>query len=286
MKKNSIKLSEVTTYKFGGYCDNFFDVDDESINSEVNFNIKDQELLVLGKGSNLVFSDEGYKGTIVKPNINFIKLKDSNSILSLGASTYLPDIARFSKNNSIASLEWLIGIPGTVGGAVSMNAGAYGYEFADHIKSVKIYDIKSNKIEIKDKDYFEFSYRTAKNLDNKIILSVDLHVEKGNSQEIQKQISKNLKRRKDTQPAGVYNAGSVFKNPKEGSAGFFIENAGLKGFSIEGVEVSQKHANFFVARKGSKAQSLFELTNYVKNEVFNKFDITLEEEIIFVGNFS
>ena len=286
MKKNSIKLSEVTTYKFGGYCDNFFDVDDESINSEVNFKIKDQELLVLGKGSNLVFSDEGYKGTIVKPNINFIKLKDSNSILSLGASTYLPDIARFSKNNSIASLEWLIGIPGSVGGAVSMNAGAYGYEFADHIKSVKIYDIKSNKIEIKDKDYFEFSYRTAKNLDNKIILSVDLHVEKGNSQEIQKQISENLKRRKDTQPAGVYNAGSVFKNPKEGSAGFFIENAGLKGFSIEGVEVSQKHANFFVARKGSKAQSLFELTNYVKNEVFNKFDITLEEEIIFVGNFS
>ena len=279
MKKNSIKLSEVTTYKFGGYCDNFFDVDDESINSEVNFNIKDQELLVLGKGSNLVFSDEGYKGTIVKPNINFIKLKDSNSILSLGASTYLPDIARFSKNNSIASLEWLIGIPGSVGGAVSMNAGAYGYEFADHIKSVKIYDIKSNKIEIKDKDYFEFSYRTAKNLDNKIILSVDLHVEKGNSQEIQKQISENLKRRKDTQPAGVY-------NPKEGSAGFFIENAGLKGFSIEGVEVSQKHANFFVARKGSKAQSLFELTKYVKNEVFNKFDITLEEEIIFVGNFS
>ena len=286
MKKNSIKLSEVTTYKFGGYCDNFFDVDDESINSEVNFNIKDQELLVLGKGSNIVFSDEGYKGTIVKPNINFIKLKDSNSILSLGASTYLPDIARFSKNNSIASLEWLIGIPGSVGGAVSMNAGAYGYEFADHIKSVKIYDIKSNKIEIKDKDYFEFSYRTAKNLDNKIILSVDFHVEKGNSQEIQKQISENLKRRKDTQPAGVYNAGSVFKNPKEGSAGFFIENAGLKGFSIEGVEVSQKHANFFVARKGSKAQSLFELTNYVKNEVFNKFDITLEEEIIFVGNFS
>ena len=286
MKKNSIKLSEVTTYKFGGYCDNFFDIDEESINSEINFNIKDQELLVLGKGSNLVFSDEDYECTIVKPNINFIKLENSNSILSLGTSTYLPDIARFSKNNSIASLEWLIGIPGSVGGAVSMNAGAYGYEFADHIRSVKIYDIKSNKIEIKDRDYFEFSYRTTKNLDNKIILSVDLNVEKGNSQEIQKQISDNLKRRKDTQPAGVYNAGSVFKNPEGGSAGFFIENAGLKGFSIEGVEVSRKHANFFVAKKGSKAQSLFELVNYVKNEVFNKFNISLEEEIIFVGNFS
>lgn len=286
MKKNSIKLSEVTTYKFGGYCDNFFDIDAESIDSGINFNFKDQELLVLGKGSNLVFSDEGYKGNIVKPNINFIKLDDSNSILSLGSSTYLPDIARFSRDNSIASLEWLIGIPGSVGGAVSMNAGAYGYEFADHIKSVKIYDIKSNKIVIKDRDYFEFSYRTAKNLDNKIILSVDLYVEKGDSQEIKNKISEYLKLRKVTQPAGVYNAGSVFKNPKEGSAGFFIENAGLKGYSIEGVEVSQKHANFFVAKKGSKAQSLYDLVNYVKNEVFNKFNISLEEEIIFAGHFS
>ena len=118
-----------------------------------------------------------------------------------------------------------------------------------------------------------------------MILSVDLNVEEGDPQKIQKQISDNLIRRKTSQPPAIYNAGSVFKNPQEGSAGFFIEKAGLKGYSIDGVGVSEKHANFFVAKRGTKAQSLFELVKYVKAEVFNKFDISLEEEIIFAGNF-
>ena len=286
MTKNSVKLSEVTTYKFGGWCNNFINIDTASLESDINFNIQKEEYVVLGKGSNLVFSDEGYEGTIIQPNINYIKFSKEDMILSLGSSTYLPEIARFSKNNAISSLEWLIGIPGTVGGAVRMNAGAYGYEFSDHIKSVKIYNMTTNQIEIKDKDYFEFSYRTTKNLDDKIVLSVDFSVEEGDPQKIQQQISDNLKQRKNTQPAGVYNAGSVFKNPDEGSAGFFIEKAGLKGYSIKGVEVSPKHANFFVSSKDSKAQSLFELVQHVKGEVLNKFDILLEEEIIFIGNFS
>ena len=286
MTKNSVKLSEVTTYKFGGWCNNFINIDTASLESDINFNTQKEEYVVLGKGSNLVFSDEGYEGTIIQPNINYIKFSKEDMILSLGSSTYLPEIARFSKNNAISSLEWLIGIPGTVGGAVRMNAGAYGYEFSDHIKSVKIYNMTTNQIEIKDKDYFEFSYRTTKNLDDKIVLSVDFSVEEGDPQQIQQQISDNLKQRKNTQPAGVYNAGSVFKNPDEGSAGFFIEKAGLKGYSIKGVEVSPKHANFFVSSKDSKAQSLFELVQHVKGEVLNKFDILLEEEIIFIGNFS
>ncbi|MGI9572402.1 MAG: UDP-N-acetylmuramate dehydrogenase [Candidatus Actinomarinaceae bacterium] len=286
MTKNSVKLSEVTTYKFGGWCNNFINIDTASLESDINFNTQKEEYVVLGKGSNLVFSDEGYEGTIIQPNINYIKFSKEDMILSLGSSTYLPEIARFSKNNAISSLEWLIGIPGTVGGAVRMNAGAYGYEFSDHIKSVKIYNMTTNQIEIKDKDYFEFSYRTTKNLDDKIVLSVDFSVEEGDPQKIQQQISDNLKQRKNTQPAGVYNAGSVFKNPDEGSAGFFIEKAGLKGYSIKGVEVSPKHANFFVSSKDSKAQSLFELVQHVKGEVLNKFDILLEEEIIFIGNFS
>ena len=286
MTKNSVKLSEVTTYKFGGWCNNFINIDTASLESDINFNTQKEEYVVLGKGSNLVFSDEGYEGTIIQPNINYINFSKEDMILSLGSSTYLPEIARFSKNKAISSLEWLIGIPGSVGGAVRMNAGAYGYEFSDHIKSVKIYNMKTNQIEIKDKDYFEFSYRTSKNLEDKIILSVDFFVEEGDPQKIQKQISDNLKHRKNTQPAGVYNAGSVFKNPNEGSAGFFIEKAGLKGYSIEGVEVSQKHANFFVSSKDSKAQSLFELVEHVKGEVLNKFDVLLEEEIIFIGNFS
>ena len=285
MKRNSVKLSEVTTYKFGGYCNNFLEIDSDTQLLEVDFDSQDSELLVLGKGSNLVFSDEGFEGTIIKPNIDFIELNQGKTTLSLGCSTFLPDIARYSKKSSIASLEWLIGIPGSVGGAIRMNAGAYGYEFSDHVESVKFYNFETNQIEVQKNDFFNFSYRTAKNLENKMILSVELSVEEGDPEKIQNQISENLIYRKNSQPPAIYNAGSVFKNPKEGSAGFFIEKAGLKGFTIDGVGVSEKHANFFVAKKGTKAQSLFELVNYVKTEVFKKFDISLEEEIIFVGNF-
>ena len=118
-----------------------------------------------------------------------------------------------------------------------------------------------------------------------MVVSVDFAVEKGDPVVIQSQVSEYLNRRKKTQPPAIYNAGSVFKNPKDGSAGYFIEKAGLKGFSIGGVEVSQKHANFFVAQKDSKAQSLYELVKYVKDIVHQKFDISLTEEIIFAGKF-
>ena len=286
MKKTSIKLSEVTTYKFGGYCHNFFEINSLKQLENIGFDNRDKDLLILGKGSNIVFSDAGYEGTIIKPDFNFIELNIEKNILSLGASTYLPDIARFSKDNSISSLEWLIGIPGSVGGAVQMNAGAYGYEFSDHIESVTFYNFETNKIESESKDFFEFSYRTAKNLDSKMVVSVDFIVEKGDPIVIQSQISEYLNRRKKTQPPAIYNAGSVFKNPKNGSAGYLIEKAGLKGFSIGGVEVSQKHANFFVAQKDSKAQSLYELVKYVKGIVRQKFDISLTEEIIFAGKFN
>ena len=272
MKKTSVKLSEVTTYKFGGYCHNFFEINSLKQLENMELDTRNKDLLILGKGSNIVFSDEGYEGTIIKPDFNFIDLNIEKNILSLGASTYLPDIARFSKDNSISSLEWLIGIPGSVGGAVQMNAGAYGYEFSDHIKSVTFYNFEKNKIESESKDFFEFSYRTAKNLKSKMVVSVDFAVEKGDPVVIQ--------------PPAIYNAGSVFKNPKDGSAGYFIEKAGLKGFSIGGVEVSQKHANFFVAQKDSKAQSLYELVKYVKDIVHQKFDISLTEEIIFAGKFN
>jgi len=115
MKKTSIKLSDVTTYKFGGYCHNFFEIKSLKELENIRFDTEHKDLLILGKGSNIVFSDAGYEGTIIKPDFNFIDLNTEKNILSLGASTYLPDIARFSKDNSIGNLEWLIGIPGSVG---------------------------------------------------------------------------------------------------------------------------------------------------------------------------
>ncbi len=287
MKKSKIKLADVTTYKFGGYCNNYYEINSEIDLLSLDYSKIDiDNLFILGKGSNVVFSDDGYSGTVIKPNIDFIELSPGRKSLKLGAATFLPDVARFSKENSIADLEWLIGIPGSVGGAVRMNAGAYGFEFSQHIKTVTLFNFETTKIEIKDKSYFEFSYRSAHNLENKMVVSVDLNIDNGDSQLIQKNISNNLKQRKLTQPAAIYNAGSVFKNPTENSAGYLIEKAGLKGHTIGGVSVSEKHANFFVAKKGASSQSLFELVNFTKAVILEKFDIELEEEIVFIGNFT
>jgi UDP-N-acetylmuramate dehydrogenase len=287
MKKNKVKLSDVTTYKFGGTCNSYFEIDTEKQIQEFDFtSLESEKIFVIGKGSNIVFSDYGYSGTVLKPNIDFIEVNTDKSILKLGSATFLPDIARYSKANSIANLEWLIGIPGSVGGATRMNAGAYGYEFSEHVKSVNFFNLETKKFETQNKDFFNFSYRESKNLENTIITSVELNIEEGNPVIIKERISKNLQHRKTTQPAAIYNAGSVFKNPKNYSAGYLIENAGLKGHSIGGVKVSEKHANFFVAEKDSKAQSLYDLVKFTKSVIFDKYGIELKEEIIFLGKFN
>ena len=167
-----------------------------------------------------------------------------------------------------------------------MNAGAYGWEFSELLKDLRCFDLETFEIKILKKEELEFSYRKSKNLDNKIILSATLTVEKGDKKIINKNLSDFNEKRKQSQPAAIYNAGSVFKNTSDYYAGELIDNAGLKGYEIDGVRVSEKHANFFIAEKGAKAISLFNLVQYVKDKVSTKFGITLEEEIIFIGDFT
>lgn len=287
MKKSKVRLADVTTYKFGGDCTNYYEINSEKQIEDFDFtNIDNDKIFVIGKGSNIVFSDEGYSGTILKPNMDSIEINSEKSILKLGSAAFLPDIARYAKNHSIADLEWLIGIPGSVGGAVRMNAGAYGYEFSQHVKSVNFFNIETKVFETQEKDFFNFSYRKSNNLDSCIITSVELRIEEGDPLKIKERISENLQYRKSTQPAAIYNAGSVFKNPKEYTAGYLIDNAGLKGHSIGGVRVSEKHANFFVAEKDSNAQSLYDLVKYTKSVILDKYGIDLEEEIVFLGDFN
>ena len=149
-----------------------------------------------------------------------------------------------------------------------------------------MFNLETFEIEILKKEELEFSYRKSKNLDTKIILSATLAVEKGDTKIIDKNLSDFNEKRKKSQPAAIYNAGSVFKNTSDYFAGELIDNAGLKGYKIDGVRVSEKHANFFIAEKCAKAISLFKLVQYVKDKVSTKFGITLEEEIIFIGDFT
>jgi UDP-N-acetylmuramate dehydrogenase len=285
MNINSVNLSEVTTYRFGGFCKNFINIESEDELSDLENIIKGKQNVILGKGSNVAFSDKEFYGNVLTPKFEELTLTD-NFEIKVGSSVFLPKLSRFFKDNLLSNGEFLIGIPGTVGGAIKMNAGAYGWEFSELLKDLRCFDLETFEIKILKKEELEFSYRKSKNLDNKIILSATLTVEKGDKKIINKNLSDFNEKRKKSQPAAIYNAGSVFKNTSDYYAGELIDNAGLKGYEIDGVRVSEKHANFFVAEKGAKAISLFNLVQYVKDKVSNKFGITLEEEIIFIGDFT
>ena len=285
MNINSVNLSEVTTYRFGGFCKNFINIESEDELSDLKNIIKGKQNVILGKGSNVAFSDKEFYGNVLTPKFEELTLTD-NFEIKVGSSVFLPKLSRFFKDNLLSNGEFLIGIPGTVGGAIKMNAGAYGWEFSELLKDLRCFDLETFQIEILKKEELDFSYRKSKNLDNKIILSATLTVEKGDKKIINKNLSDFNEKRKKSQPAAIYNAGSVFKNTSDYYAGELIDNAGLKGYEIDGVRVSEKHANFFVAEKGAKAISLFNLVQYVKDKVSNKFGITLEEEIIFIGDFT
>ena len=282
--KNKIKLSSVTTYKFGGFCNNYYEITEDNFNQyrEI-FSGKDN--FILGKGSNVAFSDKGYAGNVIHPNFNNISYNENNSEINVGSSVYLPDLARFCKNNNLVNAEFLIGIPGSVGGAIKMNAGSYGWEFSDLFVSLVAYNFIKKEYETLDKQEIKFGYRTSNNLEGKIIVSAKLLGIKGEPKLIKERLKEYTAYRKNTQPAGIYNAGSVFKNHNDYSAGELIDKAGLKGYEVDGVRVSSKHANFFIASKGSKSSSLHKLVNHVKDVVDNKFGVSLEKEIIFVGNF-
>ena len=282
--KYKIKLSTVTTYKFGGYCNNFYKISNNDINL-FDEAFSNKEYFILGKGSNVAFSDKDYEGNVINPDFNEISFIKNLGEVKVGSSVFLPDIARFYKDKNLINAEFLIGIPGSVGGAVKMNAGAYGWEFSDILSSIEVYNLVTKKIETLDKDDLNFSYRSSSNLENKVIISATLIGTEGDPALIKSRLKENIKYRKDTQPSAIYNAGSVFKNTDQYSAGELIDKAGLKGFSIDGVKVSTKHANFFVASKGANSSSLYKLVNHVKEVVDSKFGVSLQKEILFVGKF-
>tara|TARA_B100001115_G_C15801314_1_gene396297 strand:- start:278 stop:1138 length:861 start_codon:yes stop_codon:yes gene_type:complete len=286
MKTSSVNLSSVTTYRFGGLCKNFIVIDNVDNFSQISEKINSSNTFVLGKGSNIAFADSEYDGFVLQTDFKFINLLNDENSLEVGASVYLPVLSRYLKEQQLGGGEFLLGIPGSIGGALKMNAGAYGYEIGNNVVEVSCYDLDQKQIIKLDSKTINYSYRKSNNLNNKVILSAILKFEKGNPKEILEKMSEFNKNRKKSQPPGIYNAGSVFKNSKDYFAGEIIEKTGLKGYSIDNVSVSTKHANFFIAKKGAKALSLYKLVQHVKEKVNDKYGVMLEEEIQFIGKFN
>jgi UDP-N-acetylmuramate dehydrogenase len=283
MKRTKEKISDLTTYRFGGECENVVTIESVEDVLHIEDEIRDNNYYI--KGSNVAFSDKSFEKLLLIPQINNISIDSSTMEVSTGSGVFLPDLSRKLYNHSLTGGEFLLGIPGSVGGAIRMNAGCWGSEISNILQSITVYDFNNKTIKTIEKSQFKFGYRDGDFLKNYLILSGKFQFLKSNKDDIYKIMSELNTKRKSSQPSAIYNAGSVFKNPEKNSAGYLIESCGLKGFSIDKVRVSEKHANFFIAEKGAKAISLYELVQHVKNVVKEKHDILLEEEIKFVGNF-
>lgn len=245
-------------------------------------NKKQVSYFVLGNGSNIVFEDGVNEEVIIcmKKLTNYT-IKNENVIADAGINLFALNF--FCKENALEGLEWSYGIPGTLGGAVYMNAGAFGYEIKDFVKCAWVLqNEKTKKIMAGD---MGFGYRETSFMKNgAIILKVKLCFKNGVKEEIEQRQKYYITQRKCLQPYGEYSAGSVFKKSNGISAGKIIDKLGLKGVKIGDIEISNKHANFFVNLGNGTSEDLHKLISNVKEEVKNKENINLEEEIVFVGN--
>lgn len=242
--------------------------------------------VLLGRGSNVVISDNGFDGAIVSlselSKIDFDVTDDNCIVAGVGAS--MLKLASFAQENGLSGLEFAHGIPGTVGGGVYMNAGAYGGEISQVLKNCLVFDQIDGYIFLLNASECEFSYRHSIFMDNKnlIVLFATFELKDGDPDEIKAKMDEYKAKRMASQPLEYPSAGSTFKRPEGYFAGKLIEDSGLKGFGIGGAEVSEKHAGFVINKGGATAENIKSLVAHIQKTVKEKFDVSLECEIEFV----
>ena len=286
--KKNILLKNYTTFRIGGKAKYFFVAKNkEDLIAAIKLAKKLKlPFFVLGGGSNILVSDKGFNGLVIK--IENCKLKIENCKLSAESGVPLGKLVNISVEKSLTGLEWAVGIPGTVGGAIYGNAGAFKKSMKGIAREVEAFDAKDLRFKIYDLRKCRFSYRDSvfKKNKNLIILSAVLQLRKGKKSEIKKEIEENLKARAEKQPLNFPSVGSIFKNPPgflSFAAARLIEECGLKGKRVGNVKISEKHANFIVNLGGGRAKDVMRLIKIIKNRVKNKFGVILEEEIQFLG---
>lgn len=291
LRKYNLKLdenmSEHTTFKIGGKSDYFVSPDSIRQISEVVSIANEFSLpfFVLGAGSNLIVSDEGYRGLVISlsEKFNKIEIRDAKIIAQAGAGNSA--ISKFALENNLTGFEFASGIPGSIGGLVAMNGGAYGANANDIISSVTLMDKKGEIFE-KTGEEMEFSHRNSIALREKlIVLEAEISLKKGDYDEIKSLIDDYTNRRTGKQPLEFPSAGSVFKRPENGYASALIDEAGLKGRRVGGAMVSEKHAGFIINYDNATAKDVMGLIEIVKKDILEKNNIHLEMEIQKIGEF-
>lgn len=284
--KYNEKMSKYTTMRVGGPCDCIVFPDEISKIKEVIDFCKNENItfFVIGNGSNLLVKDEGIHGVVIKLGHRFSKIElDGEYILAYAGAT-MPALSQLAKKNSLKGLEFACGIPGTIGGGVKMNAGAYGSQISDVLYEVTYMDEKEEIKTIKNKDC-SFGYRKSIFTinPNYVILSAKFKLERGNIDEIENKMKENSLARKTKQPLEYPNFGSVFKRPEGYFVGKLVDDAGLRGYKIGGAQVSTKHTGFIVNVDNATCKDVLDLIGYVQTTVYNKFNVKLTPEVIIIG---
>ena len=280
-------MANHTTYKIGGKADIFVIPQNKE---ELIYCIKvcrenRAEYFILGRGSNLLVSDDGFRGVIINIEDNISKIEVNDDEIYAEAGAGLINVSYKAYINSLSGMEFACGIPGTVGGAVYMNAGAYGGEMKQIVTEVEVLD-QNNEVKVIYNDEMRFDYRYSAIQDaNYVVLSVKIKLTKGEKEEI-KNIRERLRlHRQNGQPLDLPNAGSVFKRPEGHYPGKMIEDAGLKGYTIGGAQISEKHANFIVNTGDATAKNVIELIKYIQDEVYILYGVQLKAEVKVLGKF-
>lgn len=283
--ETNVLLSKYTTYKVGGKAKVLaYPKNIEKLITLLKWaKTNNISYKMLGNGSNLIFSDADYNGILIKLT-EFDDIEIFDNKIKVGAGYSLMKLSRIALKNSLTGLEFAAGIPGTVGGAVFMNAGAYKSDMGYIVQMIKVLTPDFRIVTLENKE-LAFHYRTSflKTHPNYICLEAIIKLEKGKKEAIEEVMKSRLQRRKEAQPLEYPSAGSVFRNPPGMFSGELIENCGLKGKKIGGAQVSEKHANFIINTGNATANDVKELIDYVKKEVEKKYHVSLTTEQEFVN---
>lgn len=278
-------MKKHVSFRVGGPADILVRPINEEQLKEILLYIKNEEIpyLIIGNGSNLLVRDGGIRGVVVELSDNFSDFKIDGNKIEIKAGALLSRIGNAALREELKGFEFASGIPGTFGGALAMNAGAYGGEIKDIVKTVKVMDKDGNILELSNEE-MHFGYRRSTIVEKGYVaLSAVVELEKGNYDDIKATMDDLRDRRTSKQPLNFASAGSTFKRPEGYFAGKLIQDSGLKGLSIGDAQVSEKHSGFVINRGNATAKELLDLMFAVKSTVNAKFGVMLEEEVKIVG---
>ncbi len=280
-----VSLAAATTYKLGGAAAWLAEPSSLSELQAVIEAFADSDVLMLGRGSNLVVADKGFDGLVVRLGSGFAEIEVAGDRVRAGGAVSLPVLARTAVQQGRGGLEWCVGVPGSVGGAVRMNAGCHGSDVADCLDIAEVIDLRDGSTRSLTAEDMELAYRSSNLAQPDAVVEATFLTSEIDPDDGAREIRRITQWRREHQPGGTLNAGSVFKNPPGDAAGRIIDDAGLKGLARGGVRVSEKHANFLEADHGASAQDVYDLVWAVRKRIGDTTGVWLEPEVRFAGEF-